>query len=119
MNSHQDSSGKSAYGAATAKLMDSAAHFRRERDDAHRRMGLAQERLRLAKEEDDAAEKSTFALKKKLEELESKSGAEAQKAIEQLKVDVQSLTNQVSVSILIMEDGDHPLVCNNSRGCSF
>lgn len=96
MNPYQNSNtNNSSSGAMEAKLHNVAAAFRRERDEAHRRKELAEERLRLAKEDAEAARLSTAALKEKLDDLESKSGATAHSEIEQLQKDVQVLTAQV------------------------
>jgi len=81
--------------ALEAKLHGVAAAFRRERDEAHRQRELANERLRLTREEADAAAKSLAAMRTKLDDLERASGEAAERQIERLKAEVESLTNQV------------------------
>lgn len=78
-----------------AKLQRMAAGLRRERDEAHRERELASERLRLAKEEEEAAGKTLESMKLKLKELEAASGAGAKNEIEHLKTKVENLENQV------------------------
>mmetsp|Transcript_25753 Transcript_25753/g.42874 ORF Transcript_25753/g.42874 Transcript_25753/m.42874 type:complete len:231 (+) Transcript_25753:145-837(+) len=81
--------------AIVDKLHGALSAFRRERDDLHRKKQLAEERLRLMREEQGAMETSVNAMTAKLHKLQESGNAEALQELQTMEQDVMKLQKEV------------------------
>jgi len=82
-----------------ARLQGVAAALRRQLDEAHRKKELAMERLRLTRQEVDAADRSKAAVQAKLDSLAKQAGPKIEQELDQLQKEVDKLKHDVSILV--------------------
>ena len=78
------------------KLHGALSAFRRERDELHRKKELAVERLRVAKEQQEATEKTIHDMQDKLNHISKSGSDDANKELKGIEKEVERLHREVS-----------------------
>jgi hypothetical protein len=95
MNSATANNNEPARETIVDKLHGALSAFRRERDDLHRKKQLAEERLRLMREEQGAMEASVNAMTIKLHKLQESGNEEALQELKAMEEQVLKLQKEV------------------------